>query len=198
MGKKIWRNVTDVKNNCTFGVIIKGVMKKKTKPYTEIDSKISKVSEPLFISEGYSTGLYSTMVAVLGGQKNIAMPLSSEIDLINLSRKGLKKGALNSVADYLNISLEKLSGLLDISLRTLQRKSNSDSLGLSVSEQTIEVAEVICKGIEVFGTKEQFNIWLNTPLIAINGCTPLSLLDTTFGTKIIMRLLGRLEHGVYS
>ncbi|NBC64826.1 MAG: DUF2384 domain-containing protein [Bacteroidetes bacterium] len=35
-------------------------------------------------------------------------------------------------------------------------------------------------------------------LVGLDGQTPLSLLDTNFGIRMIMNELGRLEHGVYS
>jgi uncharacterized protein (DUF2384 family) len=35
-------------------------------------------------------------------------------------------------------------------------------------------------------------------LLALGGQKPIDLLDTSFGTKLLIKELGRMEHGVYS
>lgn len=51
------------------------------------------------------------------------------------------------------------------------------------------------RAVEVFGDMDRAVIWLNTPNHALNGQTPLSLLNTDIGTKTVMDILGRIEYG---
>jgi putative toxin-antitoxin system antitoxin component (TIGR02293 family) len=51
-------------------------------------------------------------------------------------------------------------------------------------------------GIEVFGDRDNFNIWLNSRSIALGGRSPKELLDTKFGIDLVKDELGRIEHGV--
>ena len=55
---------------------------------------------------------------------------------------------------------------------------------------------VVGRAIEVIGNKDEALRWLNSPVRALNYATPLSLLDTPQGTKDVLTVLGRLEHGV--
>ena len=94
--------------------------------------------------------------------------------------------------------MEQMSSLIHVSHRTIQRKSDTDLLNVCSTEQILEIAEVISRGIEVLGTLEAFTKWLQAKLRVLNYKTPLDFLDTTFGAKLIKDILGRLEHGVYS
>lgn len=40
--------------------------------------------------------------------------------------------------------------------------------------------------------------WLTSPNAALDGATPISLLDTEFGAEAVMDTLGRIAHGVFS
>jgi putative toxin-antitoxin system antitoxin component (TIGR02293 family) len=140
---------------------------------------------------------YQKMHSVLGGSKLISIPIESEMDLILLTRKGIPKSVLITLCKLLDIPLEKMSQLLHVSLRTIQRKTDKDLLNSYTSEQILEIAEVITKGIDIFGSVEAFNVWMQSDLTALNGKKPLDFLDTSFGTDMLLAILGRLEYGVY-
>ena len=94
--------------------------------------------------------------------------------------------------------MEKMSDLIHISHRTIQRKKSDDLLNVYSTEQILEIAEVITKGIEVFNSLEVFTKWLHQDIRYLNFQKPLNYLDTSFGTKMVLDILGRIEHGVYS
>jgi putative toxin-antitoxin system antitoxin component (TIGR02293 family) len=141
---------------------------------------------------------YETLRAILGGNKSIGKPIEGEIDLIGLSRSGIRKSSLKSLSGYLGITMDEMSSLLHTSHRTIQRKEDDELLDVFKSEQAIELAQIVGKGIEVFGSKDNFQQWLHSGLIALSGKKPIDFLDTSFGIRMLYRLLGRIEHGVYS
>lgn len=49
---------------------------------------------------------------------------------------------------------------------------------------------------EVFGGEKSAKKWLATPIRALGGVTPLSLLESEHGFKVVMDALGRNEAGV--
>jgi putative toxin-antitoxin system antitoxin component (TIGR02293 family) len=51
-------------------------------------------------------------------------------------------------------------------------------------------------GVDVFGEKANFDLWLNSKSIALGGRIPKDLLDTKFGVGMVKDELGRIEHGV--
>lgn len=141
---------------------------------------------------------YDRIVSVLGGSVNVGKPIKNDFDLINITRQGLPKSAVTSLSKILGISMEKMSDLLHVSHRTIQRKRNTDLLNTYSTEQVLEIAEVISRGIEVLGTLEDFTAWLHSKIRHLNYKKPIHFLDTHFGTNMVLDTLGRIEHGIYS
>ena len=57
--------------------------------------------------------------------------------------------------------------------------------------------DVLKRTTEVFGDAKNGMFWLESVNTALNGTTPISLLDTDEGTKTVMDILGRIEHGIF-
>ena len=51
---------------------------------------------------------------------------------------------------------------------------------------------------EVFESPQTATSWLKRPNRALNGNSPVDLLDTDAGTQQVTELLDRIEYGVYS
>lgn len=141
---------------------------------------------------------YERITSVLGGSAQVGRSITNDIDLIQISRKGLPKSVVATVSNLLGISMEKMSSLIHLSHRTVQRKNDDELLNIYSTEQILEIAEVISRGIEVLGTVDAFTSWLHTGIRHLNYDKPINFLDTSFGTKLIKDTLGRIEHGVYS
>ena len=58
--------------------------------------------------------------------------------------------------------------------------------------------QLVEKGIQVFGTKAKFLIWIDTENEALGGNTPDSILDSSIGSSIVFDLLMQIEKGVVS
>lgn len=140
---------------------------------------------------------YERIISVLGGSAQVSQVVNSDIDLIQITRTGLPKSVVVTVSEILGVSMEKMSSLLHISHRTIQRKNDDELLNVYSTEQILEIADVISRGIEVLDTLANFTKWLHTDIRALNYSKPLDFLDTSFGTKLIKDILGRIEHGVY-
>lgn len=166
------------------------------KAYSQKKTIINIVKEPeLFYG---LNNKYDRIISILGGSAAIGQPIHNDIDLIEITRKGLPKYVVQTISNILSISMEKMSELLHVSYRTIQRKKDTDLLNVYSTEQILEIAEAISRGIEVLGSIEDFSAWLRKELRSLNYKTPLDFLDTTFGVKLIKDILGRIEQGVYS
>src|SRR5260370_33511164 len=71
---------------------------------------------------------YDTLRVILGGNKSVPKTLTNDMDLIKLSRHGVRKASLKSLARYLGITMEKMSWLLHTSHRNIQRKDEDELL----------------------------------------------------------------------
>jgi len=121
-----------------------------------------------------------------------------DIDHIQLARDGVALSDVLSYADSLGLSHQELSEVLHISLRTLQRYQPSKVLDTDLSAKALRLHSLYEHGIRVFGEESALQQWLRSSVPALEGHTPISLLDTPFGFDWIDRVLGRIEHGVFA
>jgi putative toxin-antitoxin system antitoxin component (TIGR02293 family) len=127
-----------------------------------------------------------------------AYKTSSDLTLVERARQGISKKTLLKISETSGLSLKELSGLLPVSLRTIQRYKENDRLEPGISERALLITEVLGRGMEVFKSVGKLQHWLHTPAVALGNRTPISLLDTSFGARMVTDLLGRIEYGVYS
>ncbi len=128
----------------------------------------------------------------------IATPLNNELKFIEATRAGIKKEALVLLSKKMGLDLTALCHILHISTRTFQRLPEEAVLDVFSSEQAIEMAMVLAKATQLFQNETAIRQWLHTPIYSLNGNTPVSILDTGFGVKLVMQTLGRLEQGVFA
>lgn len=169
----------------------------KMKKYRVLKPKMNETAEPIALY-AYPNTFFDLLQNILGGKKAVPHNFESEMDLVRQSEKGIKMISVKSVSDFLGISLEKMSQLLNVSLRTFQRKKEQDIMSASISQKTIDLAEVAAKGIEVFGDKAIFNSWLIEEVKSLGNKKPIELLNTSTGRRLVMQTLGRLQYGVYA
>ena len=141
---------------------------------------------------------YKIIKDFLGGEGLVKEPINNQYDLIKLTRQGLSKKQLLFLAKKLSLSLNEISKILPLSIRTLQRYRKDHILNPDVSDQIILIAELYSIGLNVFGELEKFSKWLRNPNTALSNHCPIDLIDTSFGIELIKDELGRIQHGVFS
>lgn len=141
---------------------------------------------------------FSDISIILGGSQVLHGNITSRMDLIELSNKGVTKDVLLRLANYLSLSVRQIAQLLPVTERTIKRYTRRQRFNRVVSEQILQIAEVAARGSEVFGDKGKFLSWLQTPSPALGKRIPTSLLSSRFGTEMVLDELGRIEHGVIS
>ena len=89
--------------------------------------------------------------------------------------------------------------MLNLSESTFQRRiKNKSLLSPAESERVIDFSKIIAKGMDVFEDESDFNIWLNSPIMALGSKKPLELRTSSIGREEVLNVLFRLEHGIYS
>jgi putative toxin-antitoxin system antitoxin component (TIGR02293 family) len=138
------------------------------------------------------------IVEVLGGEKMLGWKVRSDMDLVNLSKRGVPGSVLSHLAVALGVTRNRMADFLPTTARTLQRYKGRKYLTPYVSERVLELAELAAYGLEVFDDQEQFLGWLNEPTKGLGGRAPKELLDTSFGVEMVRKELIRIEYGVFS
>lgn len=117
--------------------------------------------------------------------------------IIDAVRTGISVSDFENVTRNIPFSVAEWATFLQLSERTIQRaQKDNKSFQPIHSERIVELVMLYEFGIEVFGEKENFDIWLNSKSIALGGRTPKELFDTRFGVNMVKDELGRIEHGV--
>ena len=149
-----------------------------------------------YIKKGASSNLITW--AILGGKIFMAREPVSGFDFVVASKKGITKQSIINLADIMDITMKDLASLLNVSYKTLGRKRRTDILGSLVSSLSIEIANTIANGLSVFEDADKLNRWLHKENRALNGRKPFELLNTPTGTKMVNKVLNRIEEGVYT
>ena len=122
---------------------------------------------------------------------------NNALSLINMIRKGIGYAAFEKFALAFPYSLNEWSGFLHLSERSMQRyKKEKRAFDPLQSEKIVEIAMLFKLGEEVFGSKVNFNTWLQTESLPLNKIKPIELIDNSFGIGIVKDELIRIEHGV--
>jgi len=119
------------------------------------------------------------------------------MSLIKMVRNGIGFAAFEKFANKSPFSSNEWSIYLHLSERTMQRYRNEKrTFDPLQSEKIIEIALFYNKGVEVFGTAEKFNSWLETDNLALGVIKPKTLLDNTFGISILRDEVTAIEYGI--
>jgi putative toxin-antitoxin system antitoxin component (TIGR02293 family) len=139
------------------------------------------------------------VVEIMGGQEAIGQEVRHTTDFIAISAKGMPSKVIQAIQDRGNFSNKDISSFLDISESTLQRyRKSAKTLKKDDAEKAFHLSSVLAKGISILGDEEKFNQWLNLENKAIGGIKPITWLNSSIGREEILRLLNRIEYGIYS
>lgn len=141
--------------------------------------------------------------ALLGGKAIIRKPVRDSLEAHDLLMLGLPSAALLHLTSQVALlaSGNLLEKAIGISVRTLQRRKNDApdiALNIDQGSRTWKFAEILGRAIEIFGTKDAAEAWLNTPAIGLNQRRPIDLLSTVVGVEAVEDYLTRIEYGVYA
>jgi putative toxin-antitoxin system antitoxin component (TIGR02293 family) len=153
------------------------------------------VNEPMAVYITQSKGsLFNGLFAGSARQFQSA----TDFDILQLTRNGLQKSLLLSLAKKISLTIQELADIMHISERTLQRYDDDAIIKTEYAEKAVELARLYTRGEDVFGSLDKFKTWMKTPLHVFKGETPVSLLDTSVGFDIVFKELGRIEHGIFA
>lgn len=85
-----------------------------------------------------------------------------------------------------------------IPMRTLQhRRSRREKLTVEESDRVLRVTRVLSQAETIYGSRERALAWLRRAHPRLDGRTPLSLLHTDTGSRIVEDLLVQIDEGMF-
>ncbi len=111
-------------------------------------------------------------------------------------REGLPVESLERLAERLQVTSAALQRWLKLSRPTYARRRAEGCLSAEESDRVVRYAELYRRAADLLGDESAVAQWLGTPAAALGGETPMDYATTEFGARDVIRLIGRLEHGI--
>ena len=113
--------------------------------------------------------------------------------------EGVQRAMFAKVAKEIAMISEKdLAQISGLSQRTISRMSDEQLLPPQSAEVIISIMRTYRRAVEVFESEDAAHKWLKTSLPVLGNQTPLQAVSNRFGAELVLDILGRIEHGVYS
>jgi putative toxin-antitoxin system antitoxin component (TIGR02293 family) len=118
-------------------------------------------------------------------------------DLAEIIEKGLPTDSLQRLRDA-GLTFTEVGEFI-ISPRTLKhRKSRGEALSEEEADRVLRMARTISQAETVFGNRDKALLWLRTQDDRLGNRTPLSMLRTESGGRLVEEMLWQIDEGVYS
>ena len=120
-------------------------------------------------------------------------------ELLRAVRKGFPYRAFEHFVRNSALSVERVMALIGVPRRTLTRRKRERRFLPDESDRLLRASRLFGQALQLFeGDREAAVDWLETAQPALGGTAPLDLARTDVGVREVERLIGRLEHGVFS
>lgn len=134
----------------------------------------------------------------LGGEGVLRKPVRSDLDLADLIHDGFPVASVDAVLESGLLQPDELYELV-VPRRTLaHRKDRQGTLSPDQSDRLARVVRMLTRAEEALGDRAKATRWMRKENRALGGRRPIDLLESDAGTRMVERVLGRIEHGVYS
>ncbi len=119
----------------------------------------------------------------------------SNAQIFKTAKSGVNTNVFYDFADTIKMHNKSLASLLHLSPRTISNyHHNKQALEPLQGEHLLKLIALYEKGIEVFGTIDEFNYWLNKPFWNASE-KPVEWLITPGGVDLVIQELDRLGYG---
>jgi putative toxin-antitoxin system antitoxin component (TIGR02293 family) len=123
-------------------------------------------------------------------------PPATEADLLRIVEERLAPAVINRLI-ALGLERSEIDAVV-IPLRTLQhRRSRREKLTIEESDRVLRVIRVVSLAESLYGARQRALEWLRSPHPRLDGRSPLSLLKTDMGSRIVEEMLIQIDEGMF-
>jgi len=121
---------------------------------------------------------------------------------LHFSLESVEAGVpVDTMTSFVSASGVELKDIYDIVIpaRTLKhRRSRRESLSSDESDKLARLVRIYDHALRVFDHKEKALYWLSEPKRRFDGRTPLQMLRTELGGRMVEEMLGHIEYGMFA
>jgi putative toxin-antitoxin system antitoxin component (TIGR02293 family) len=127
----------------------------------------------------------------------LGVPAETEFDLAGIAEQGLPIDSIARLKEK-GLTFTEVSDVV-ISPRTLKhRKARGERLSNEETDRVMRVARIVSLAEQVFRNHEKALAWLRAADDRLNGRTPISMLHTESGGRVVESMLWQIDDGVYA
>lgn len=123
-------------------------------------------------------------------------PPMTEAAVLGIIEQQLEPPVIQRLLD-MGLTRDEVHSVI-IPARTLQhRRSRRERLTVEESDRVIRALRVLSAAESVYESRERALAWLRRPNPRLNDRSPISLLKTDTGARIVEELLGQIDEGYF-
>jgi putative toxin-antitoxin system antitoxin component (TIGR02293 family) len=121
---------------------------------------------------------------------------ADSLSAMKIIREGLPTSVIRRLEEA---GVERKYRIQIIPERTLQhRVKNGERMTPAESERAYRMANIIALADRVFGNHAKGMRWLHSPMRRLEGQSPLDVLDTDIGARLVEEALGQIDAGYFA
>jgi putative toxin-antitoxin system antitoxin component (TIGR02293 family) len=129
-------------------------------------------------------------------QPFVGISPQSDFNLAEIVEEGIPTDSITYLRDH-GLTFLEVSSIV-ISPRTLKhRKARGEKLSNEETERAIRVGRILALAGQIFGNHDKALLWLRTADDRLNNRTPLSMLPTEAGGRVVESMLWQIDDGIY-
>jgi len=141
-----------------------------------------------------SHSLHRKVGELLGLKSSIA----SEVDLVDRLEKGLPAGVVQTLRTRAGFSDEEIYQLIAPRRTLHRREAEQQVLSRDEADRVVRVARIAARAQRVFSAKPVYAMeWLRMAQRPLGDRTPIQLLVSDAGARLVEELLTGIEHGQF-
>ena len=122
-------------------------------------------------------------------------PLKSDADLVALVEQRLPVAAISALMEHGVLEKEIYSVI--VPRRTLQhRRAHKEDLSREESDRAVRLARLATLTEKIFGDSKEGMLWLRSPKKRFHGRTPVDMMATEAGSRLVEEALYQIDEGM--
>ncbi|MBD1431645.1 DUF2384 domain-containing protein [Sphingobacterium sp. DN00404] len=123
------------------------------------------------------------------------LSIKNDYTLLKKAREGVDTDVFYALADAIKMPEKTLAAIINLSPRTISNyRDQQKNLDANYSEHLLKLINLYQYGAEIFGSFEEFNLWLRRPFWDSEE-TPLDFMTTPGGVDMIQEEIEKLATG---
>jgi len=161
----------------------------------------AKIASPGVLREQDSPAYYAGEQRIHSERSLMASLLdqpepASDMEMVNLIHNRLSLSVIDRLLAQ-GVTRQEMS--LVAPARTLaHRRANAEPLTIEESDRAVRLARVVAQADVVFGNQEKAMSWLRQPRQRFEGRTPIEMLATDVGSRLVEEALVQIDEGYYA